>query len=155
MKFYHSRQEWTWEQWQWRDAPYSLTFQHYWNLAIRLFSIISRILIRGGEESYPTAEMQLVYSTAPTNWAMYLMQEDSMCLSQWESVKEMDCGEYEDSFLMKWPLWSPDLSLCDFFLLGYVKRLVNLHSLPASIDELKLRFTSALDNVTGDMLQRV
>ena len=34
---------------------------------IRLFSVISRTLIG---ESYPSAEKQSVYSTAPTNWAI-------------------------------------------------------------------------------------
>ena len=40
---------------------------HYWNLTIKLFSVISRILV---EESYPSAEMQPVYSAAPpADWA--------------------------------------------------------------------------------------
>ena len=34
------------------------------------------------------------------------------------------CGGDKDSFLMKWLLWSLELSLCYFFLLGYVKGLV-------------------------------
>ena len=37
-----------------------------WTLSIRLFSIISRTLVGGGE-SYSSAEMQLEYSTAPRN----------------------------------------------------------------------------------------
>ena len=40
--------------------------QHYWSLTIRLINVISRTLIWwGGGGSYPSAEMQLVYSTAP------------------------------------------------------------------------------------------
>ena len=35
---------------------------------IILFNVISRTLIGG---SYPSAEVQSVYSTAPANWAMY------------------------------------------------------------------------------------
>ena len=35
---YHSRPEWTWEQWQWRSAPHSP--KHHWSLAIRSFSVI-------------------------------------------------------------------------------------------------------------------
>ena len=39
--------------------------QHYWSLTIRLFSVISRTLF---EESYPSTEMQSLYSAAPANW---------------------------------------------------------------------------------------
>ncbi len=35
---------------------------------MRLFSVISRTLVREG--SYPSAEVQSVYSTAPADWAM-------------------------------------------------------------------------------------
>ena len=41
----HAGPEWTWEQWQWRDTHYSPNPQHYWDLTIRLFSVISRTLI--------------------------------------------------------------------------------------------------------------
>ena len=44
--------------------------QHYWSLAIRLFSVISRTLVWGGD--YPSAEMQSVYSTVPADWAVSL-----------------------------------------------------------------------------------
>ena len=40
---------------------------HYWNLTIRLFSVISRTLVGGGY--YPSAENQSVYSTAQADWA--------------------------------------------------------------------------------------
>ena len=64
-------------------------------------------------------------------------------------------GGDEDCFLMKWLPWSPDLSLCDFFLWWYEKGLVYVPPLPSSIDELKQRITSVLDNITWDMLQHV
>ena len=51
-----------------RGAPHSPRPQHYWNLTIRLFSVISRTLVRG--ESYPSSEVQSVYSIAPADWAM-------------------------------------------------------------------------------------
>ena len=63
---YHSWPEWTWEQWQWRSTPHSPKLQHYWNLTIRLFSVISRTLVRG---SYPSAEKQSVYSTVLSDGA--------------------------------------------------------------------------------------
>ena len=42
IRCYHSKSEWTWKQWRWRDTPHSLELQHYWNLTIKLFSVISR-----------------------------------------------------------------------------------------------------------------
>ena len=62
---YHSGSEWTWLQW--RDTLHSPKLQHYWSLTMRLFSVISRILVR--EWSYPSAEMQLGYSAAPADLA--------------------------------------------------------------------------------------
>ena len=67
IRCYHSGLEWTWERWQWRGTPHSPKLQHYWNLTIRLFSVISRTLVGGG--GYPSAEVQSVYSTAPADWA--------------------------------------------------------------------------------------
>ena len=90
---YHSGPEWTREQWQWRSTPHSLKLQHHWNLSIRLFSVIytrwKEVLPfwRGAvgvfykprrlshrafifwDGSYPSAEIQSVYSTAPADWA--------------------------------------------------------------------------------------
>ena len=48
IRCYHSGPEWTWEWWQWRATPYSPKLQYYWNLPIRLFGVISRILVWGG-----------------------------------------------------------------------------------------------------------
>ena len=67
IKCFHSGSEWTWEQWQWRGTLHSLKLQTYWSLTIRLFNVVSRILVGWG--SYPSAGMQSVYSTAPVNWA--------------------------------------------------------------------------------------
>ena len=49
-----------------KSTPHSPKLQHYWRLTIRLFHVISRTLIMG--ESYPSAEMQLVYPAAPAEW---------------------------------------------------------------------------------------
>ena len=46
-----------------KGTPHSPKLQHTWNLTIRLFSVIYRTLVGGG--SYPSAEVQSVYSTAP------------------------------------------------------------------------------------------
>ena len=48
--------------------------QHYWNLTIRFFNALSRTLI-GVREFYSSAEMQLVYSTAPADWTRILSDE--------------------------------------------------------------------------------
>ena len=42
------RPGWTWERWQWKGTPHSPKLQYYWDLIIRLFSVISRIFIGGG-----------------------------------------------------------------------------------------------------------
>ena len=70
IRCYHSGPEWTWERWQWRGTPHSPKLQHCWNLTIRLFSVISGHSLGG--ESYPSEEMQLVYSTAPV-WYKCIM----------------------------------------------------------------------------------
>ena len=46
---YHSRPEWTWEWWEWRNTPHSPKLQHYLILTIRLFSVISGTLVGGDE----------------------------------------------------------------------------------------------------------
>ena len=79
----------------------------------------------------------------------YALISISICQRDGSDVVEMK------SFLMKWLLQSLDLSLCDFFLWEYVKGLVYASLLLASINELKQRVTSALNNVTRDMLQHV
>ena len=45
----------------------SQKIQHYWSLTIRLFTLIYRTLVEGG--SYSSVMIQLVYSTAPADWA--------------------------------------------------------------------------------------
>ena len=51
------------------ERVHSQKFQHKWNLIIRLFSVISRILVGGGG-SYPSAEVQSAYSIVPADRAM-------------------------------------------------------------------------------------
>ena len=50
-----------------KGFPHSPKLQYCWNLTIRLFSVINRTFIEVG--SYPSAEKQSVYSTAPADWA--------------------------------------------------------------------------------------
>ena len=50
---------------------------HYWDRAIRLFSVISGHSLEG-EGSYPSAEVQSVYSTAPANWAVHRVKRQTV-----------------------------------------------------------------------------
>ena len=60
---------WAWVElgvMHWRGTRPSPKPQHYWSLIIRLFTVISGHSLG---KSYPSAEMQLVYSAAPADWA--------------------------------------------------------------------------------------
>ena len=58
-----------------------------------------------------------------------------------------------DQVFCKWPPRSPDLTVRDFFLWGYVKDRVYVPPLPASVDELQECITATVTSVTPDMLQ--
>ena len=66
IRCYHSEPECTWEWWQWKGTPYSPKLQYYWSLNIRLLRVICRHML---VVSYPSAEMQSVYSTVSADWA--------------------------------------------------------------------------------------
>ena len=48
-----------------------------------------------------------------------------------------------------------ELTLCDFFLWGFVKRLVYLLPIPRDADELKARITKAVATIDNVMLGRI
>ena len=50
---------------------------------------------------------------------------------------------------------STDATPCDLFLWGYVKDQVYVPPLPVSIPELKVRYRTAIETITTDMLQTV
>jgi len=60
-----------------------------------------------------------------------------------------------DQVFCKWSPRSPDPTVCDFFLWGYVKDRVYVPPLPTTVDELQERITAAVKSVTPDMPQRV
>ena len=64
--------EWIWERWQWRGTLHFPKLHHYWNLTIRLYSVISGHLLGWGPNHF--AEKQLVYSTATSDWAMMFVK---------------------------------------------------------------------------------
>ena len=54
-----------------------------------------------------------------------------------------------------WPPRSPDLTVCEFFLWGYVNDIVYRPPLPATLDDLQERITGAINSITVDILHRV
>ena len=56
---------------------------------------------------------------------------------------------------MCWPPRSPDLTLCDFFLWGFVKDTVFVLPVPVNLQELRDRITTAVTLIDRDMLTRV
>ena len=60
-----------------------------------------------------------------------------------------------DNTFCTWPPQSPDLTVCDFFLWGFVKYNVHVPPLPKTVLELRERINTAIGNVTQDMLERV
>ena len=63
---YHCGPQWTWERWQWRVAPHSPKLQHYWNLTIRFFCVISGTFV-GVRGLAPLQRCsRVLYSPQPT-----------------------------------------------------------------------------------------
>jgi len=60
-----------------------------------------------------------------------------------------------DNTFCTWPPWSPDLTMCDFFLWGFVKDNDYVPPLPKTLPELLERINTAIGNVTQDMRERV
>jgi hypothetical protein len=54
-----------------------------------------------------------------------------------------------------WPDRSPDISACDFFLLGYLKSQVFRAPAPHTVRELKHRIQQGVKPIPVEMLQRV
>ena len=103
IRCYHTRSEWAREQWQWKGTLHSPKLQRYWSITIRLFNVINRTLIRGGE-SYPFAKIQLVYSTAPTDRAI-------LCFSL---IMKVQCWHAR---LQRWGTWD---QISSFFIFAPV-----------------------------------
>ena len=64
-------------------------------------------------------------------------------------------GGQHDLLVCKWPPRSPDLTVYDFFLWGYIKDKVYVPPLPATVDDLQERITAAVHAITPEMMQRV
>ena len=61
----------------------------------------------------------------------------------------------EGNGCLTWPPRSPDLTVCDFFLLGSIKDNVYVPPLPKTLRELRQRIDIAIGNVTQDKLEKV
>ena len=55
---------------------------------------------------------------------------------------------------VEWLAWSPDLSLCDVFLWGYLKEKVFKHR-PQSLEDLKERIQQEIDSIPPELTRRV
>jgi hypothetical protein len=51
-------------------------------------------------------------------------------------------------------LWSPDHTLCDFFLWGFINDNIYVPPLPKTLPELRERINTAIGNVTQESLER-
>ena len=74
IRCYHSGPEWTWEHWQWKGTLHFLKVQHYWSLTIRWFYVKILDTCYGEACTRPSAEIQSVYSTAPADWAIEIIE---------------------------------------------------------------------------------
>ena len=64
-------------------------------------------------------------------------------------------GIAQELVLFAWPPRSPDLTPCDFYLLGCFKDKVYIPPLPTTLVQLRERITTVINNIDRDTLQRV
>ncbi|GBM03683.1 hypothetical protein AVEN_134911-1 [Araneus ventricosus] len=61
----------------------------------------------------------------------------------------------DDVPLLPWPPRSPDLTLCDFFMWGYVKDKVYVPPMPTTLQTLQERITATVTDIDENMLLNV
>ena len=54
-----------------------------------------------------------------------------------------------------WPPYFPDLSPCDFFLLGYLKSVVHEDPVPVTLEELKKNISREVRRIKPETLRKV
>ena len=114
------------EWWRWRCSPHSPKLQYYWNLTIRLFSVIFRTLVGRCLTLLPRSS-QCILHPSPGNWAISflfgytnkigkLLKLIVEFLSEWNNVlwtafvfDLMTCQHLWGYFMLKsvLKLWSP------------------------------------------------
>jgi len=60
-----------------------------------------------------------------------------------------------ESPLLIWPPWSPDLTPCDFFLWDYIKDCVDVAPMPRDLPQLRQRIMKAVAAIDCHVLLRV
>ncbi|PSN57112.1 hypothetical protein C0J52_01298 [Blattella germanica] len=87
----------------------------------------------------------------------WFQQDGATSHTAWQSmevVRELFGNHVISRFgNIPWPPRSPDLSVCDFFLWGYLKSKVYT-TRPRTLDELKQRIRDEIHSIPAEMLQR-
>lgn len=87
----------------------------------------------------------------------WFQQDGATSHTAWQSmevVRELFGNRVISRFgNIPWPPRSPDLSVCDFFLWGYLKSKVYT-TRPRTLDELKQRIRDEIHSIPAEMLQR-
>ena len=86
------------------------------------------------------------------HWSHDTHQADSPILTKRVPALHCQCLQ---QLLLFVPLAHPDLTPRDFFLWGFVKRLVYVLPISRDVDELKAQITEAVANIDNAMLGRV
>jgi hypothetical protein len=97
------------------------------------------------------------------NWTMWIQnvwfqQDGATAHTAWRSLgmlREMFPGCLISlSVDVEWPAQSPDLSPCDFFLWGYLKKEIFKHH-PRSLEYLKERIRQEIDTIPPEITRRL
>ena len=98
IRCFHSGPGWVWEQWQWRSTLYSPKLQLYWNLTIRLFNVISRMVWQCATESLEQHSSGFEFKVFPSpkcvtlpTWQGYI--QVSFFSFRWPFLDPSPCGE--------------------------------------------------------------
>ena len=125
----------------------------HFKLALYDTTVFSKLLPK--DQTYPwywqiTSRRNTTHSLPLVHTAVSTVRLKQTCCSRKYRVILNVCRCFNNL-----PPRSPDATPCDFFLWGYVKDQVYVPPLPACITELKVRFRTAIETITADMLQTV
>lgn len=145
---------------------------HLFRVVVWAAVSIKRVFIQFLEDNVTSASY---YELLNTKWfpfaehngaiAEYWFQQDGASSHCTEQVTKLLADKYENRVIsrkfverhnggMEWPPYSPDLTVCDFFLWGYIKEKV--YSLQVKdTPTLKAAVYSAVGAITTEMLERV
>lgn len=84
----------------------------------------------------------------------YYFQQDGATPHRADSVQTWLKSKFGKKFIDKemWPPRSPDLNPCDFFLWGYLKKMV-YNPLPKTLDDLKANIEREIKNISQETLK--